>query len=177
MRGGVCSSRLEGFGAKNVEIEYVRGHDAALLLPLLRVIPTTTAVGVVRESSLRIGDISAPWETWLVDDKPGTSGIATSEYPCRAETPSAAFPGLWTASTIKRSCRSALESMCPDVEITGVHRDQRNLRFTFFLFSITGELGVLGVLSRPQPRGSQADGPTARGVAAPRPTSPNGDRP
>ncbi len=92
MRGGVCSSRLEGFGAKNVEIEYVRGHEAALLLPLLRVIPTKTAVGVVRESSLRIGDISAPWETWLVDDKPGTSGIATSEYPCRAETSS--FGGI-----------------------------------------------------------------------------------
>ena len=46
-----------------------------LLLRLLRVMPTKTMVGVVILSSLMIGDISAPWATWIVEDKPGTSGI------------------------------------------------------------------------------------------------------
>ena len=38
-------------------------------------IATKTWVGVMVSSSLMIGNISVPCATWIVDDKPGTSGI------------------------------------------------------------------------------------------------------
>jgi hypothetical protein len=45
------------------------------LLRRLLVIATKTWVGVMVSSSLMIGNISVPYATWIVDDKPGTSGI------------------------------------------------------------------------------------------------------
>jgi hypothetical protein len=45
------------------------------LLRRLLVIATKTWVGVMVSSRLMIGNISVPCATWIVDDKPGTSGI------------------------------------------------------------------------------------------------------
>ena len=56
---------------KTLQSNMSEGMMRHLLLPLLRVIPMKTAVGIVRESSLSIGDISAPWETWLVQARAG----------------------------------------------------------------------------------------------------------
>jgi hypothetical protein len=45
------------------------------LLRRLLVIATKTWVGVIVSSSLMIGSISVPCATWIVDVKPGTSGM------------------------------------------------------------------------------------------------------
>jgi hypothetical protein len=64
--------------AKDAKVEVVgRLDEASAAAPgrRLLVIATKTWVGVMVSSSLMIGNISVPCATWIVDDKPGTSGI------------------------------------------------------------------------------------------------------
>ena len=61
--------------AKDAKVEVVGRLDEASAAAPLLVIATKTWVGVMVSSSLMIGNISVPCATWIVDDKPGTSGI------------------------------------------------------------------------------------------------------
>jgi hypothetical protein len=60
---------------KTLKSKLSDGSMRHLLLRRLLVIATKTWVGVIVSSSLMIGSISVPCATWIVDVKPGTSGM------------------------------------------------------------------------------------------------------